>query len=157
MSAGKARIGGSGLTTMTWRGTKLSYMQTLADSTPQPQGAVSPVQPLDEPVPLEIVTPLAVGAGSISLSFFELWNEPAWAQLPGLENTNTLLDVLKTQVTLGEITCRKIIQSPDNSIMRAKVYHGVVVTNIDEGESIQINTMLMPKTVQLGYTYSTLV
>ena len=34
---------------------------------------------------------------------------------------------------------------------------GVVVTNIDEGESIQINTMLMPKTVQLGYTYSTLV
>jgi hypothetical protein len=156
MSASKVRVGGSGLTTMTWRGTKMAYLQTLADSTPQPQGAVSPVQPIDEPVPLEIVTPLAVGAGSISLSFFELWNEPAWAMLPGLEGTNTLLDVLKRQISLGEITCRKIIKSPDG-IMRAKVYHGVVVTNIDEGESIQINTMLMPKTVQLGYTYSTVI
>lgn len=152
----KVRVGGSGFTTMTWRGTRLAYLQTLQDTPPQPVSGAQAVQPIDEPVPLEVVTAHAVGVGTLRMTFFELWNAPVWAQLPGLENTDTLLDVLRRQIQLGEISCRKLIRSP-SGIMRAKVYHNMVVTDIDEGEQVLINTMSLPKTMTMQYTHSTVV
>lgn len=150
----KTRVGGSGFTTMTWKGTRLAYLQTIMDIPPRPVGDPVAVQPIDEPVPLEIVTSMAVGSGQLRCTFFELWNAPVWATLPGLEGTNNLLDVLKRQMSLGEITMRKVIKSP-SGIMRAKVYHGVVVTDIDEGEQINIASMVLPKNMSMMYTYST--
>lgn len=152
----KVRVGGSGFTTMTWRGTRLAYLQTLQDTPPQPVAGAQTVQPIDEPVPLEIVTAHAVGPGTLRMTFFELWNTPVWSQLPGLEGTDTLLDVLRRQIQLGEISCRKLIRSP-GGIMRAKVYHNMVVTDIDEGEQVLINTMSLPKTMTMQYTHSSVV
>lgn len=152
----KVRVGGSGKTAMTWRGTRLAYLQTLQDTPPQPVAGAQVVQPIDEETPLEIVTALAVGAGSLRLTFYELWNVPVWATLPGLEGTNNLLEVLKRQVQLGEITCRKLIESP-SGISRARVYHGCVITDIDEGEQINIGTMTLPKTITLQYVKTTIV
>ncbi|QDF18601.1 hypothetical protein SEA_SKOG_177 [Gordonia phage Skog] len=150
MTESKTRIGGSGYTTMTWRGQRLAYLQTLQDTPPQPVAGAQVVQPIDEETPLEIVTAVAVGAGTLRLTFYELWNEPVWAGLPGLEGTNNLLDVLKRQISLGEISCRKLIKSP-SGVTRARVYHGVVLTDIDEGEQINIGTMTIPKTITLQY------
>ena len=152
----RVRVGGSGFTTMTWRGTRLAYLQTLQDTPPQPVAGAQVVQPIDESVPLEIVTAHAVGPGTLRMTFFELWNAPVWSQLPGLEGTNNLLDVLRRQITLGEISCRKLIRSP-GGIMRAKVFHNMVVTDIDEGEQVLINTMTLPKTMTMQYTHSTVV
>ena len=154
MAEPKTRIGGSGFTTMLYKGSRLAYLQTVVDTPPRGVGDVTPIQPIDEPVPLEIVIPAAVGAGTLQCTFFELWNEPVWSMLPGLEGTNNLLDVLKRQMTTGEITMRKIIKSP-SGIMRAKVYHGVVITDVNEGEQINISTMSLPKTLTMMYTYST--
>ena len=114
------------------------------------------VQPIDEETPLEIVTAMAVGAGTCRLTFYELWNEPVWSRLPGLEGTNNLLDVLKRQIQMGEISCRKMIKSP-LGITRARVYHGCVITDIDEGEQINIGTMTLPKTLTLQYIKTTVV
>ena len=150
----KVRIGGSGYTTMLWRGTRLAYLQNIMEQPPTPMGQVQAVQPLDEPVPLEIVTPLAVGPGQLRCVFYELWNWPVWSSLPGLEATNNLLDVLRRQISLGEISMRKIIKSP-LGIMRAKVYHNCVVTDVDEGEQITITSMTLPKTLTMQYTHST--
>jgi hypothetical protein len=112
------------------------------------------VQPIDESVPLEIVTAMAVGVGTIRCTFYELWNAPVWATLPGLQGTWNLLDVLKRQISLGTVTMSKIIKSP-SGIMRAKVFHNVVVTDIDEGENVNIGTMTLPKTLTFQYCYST--
>lgn len=152
----KTRIGGAGFTTMTFRGTRLAYLQTLQDTPPQPVAGAQVVQAIDDEVPQEIVTSMAVGAGTMRMTFFELWNEPVWSRLPGLDGTNTLLDVLKRQIQLGEISCRKLIKSP-SGITRARVYHGCVLTDIDEGEQINIGTMTIPKTLTMQYVKTTIV
>ena len=152
----KTRVGGSGYTTLTWRGQRLAYLQTLQDTPPQPVAGAQVVQPIDEETPIEIVTAVAVGAGTLRLTFYELWNEPVWSGLPGLEGTNNLLEVLKRQISLGEISCRKLIKSP-SGITRARVFHGCVLTDIDEGEQINIGTMTIPKTITLQYIKTTTV
>lgn len=152
----KTRIGGSGFTTMTFRGTRLAYLQTLQDTPPQPVAGAQVVQPIDSETPIEIVTAMAVGAGSLRMTFYELWNEPVWSRLPGLEGTNNLLDVLKRQIQMGEVTCRKLVKSP-SGITRARVYHGCVLTDIDEGEQINIGTMTLPKTITMQYIRTTTV
>ncbi|AXQ51729.1 hypothetical protein SEA_COLT_120 [Mycobacterium phage Colt] len=152
----KTRIGGSGFTTMTFRGTRLAYLQTLQDTPPQPVAGAQVVQSIDDETPSEIVTAMAVGAGTLRLTFYEVWNEPVWSRLPGLEGTNNLLEVLKRQVALGEVTCRKLIKSP-SGITRARVYHGCVLTDIDEGEQINIGTMTLPKTITMQYIKTTTV
>lgn len=152
----KTRIGGSGFTTMTFRGTRLAYMQTLQDTPPQPVAGAQVVQAIDEAVPQEIVTSMAVGAGTMRMTFYELWNEPVWSRLPGLESTNTLLEVLQRQVQLGEVRCTKLIRSP-SGIFRVRNYHGCVLTDIDEGEQINIGTMTIPKTLTMQYIKTTIV
>ena len=152
----KTRIGGSGFTTMTFRGTRLAYLQTMQDTPPQPVAGAQVVQAIDEATPQEIVTSLAVGAGTLRMTFYELWNEPVWSKLPGLEETNTLLEVLQRQVQLGEVRCTKLIKSP-SGIFRVRNYHGCVLTDIDEGEQVNIGTMTLPKTITLQYVKTTIV
>jgi hypothetical protein len=126
----------------------------MQDTPPTPVATAQAVQPIDESVPLEIVTAMAVGVGTLRCTFYELWNEPVWQMLPGLQGTYTLIDVLKRQVTLGAIVMQKIIKSP-SGIMRARIYHNVVITDIDEGENINIGTMTLPKTLTFQYCYTT--
>lgn len=141
---------------MTFRGTRLAYLQTLQDTPPQPVAGAQVVQAIDEAVPQEIVTSLAVGAGTMRMTFYELWNEPVWSRLPGLEQTNTLLEVLQRQVQLGEVRCTKLIRSP-SGIFRVRNYHGCVLTDIDEGEQVNIGTMTLPKTLTMQYIKTTIV
>lgn len=150
------RVGGSGFTIMLWQGIRMAYMQVMQDTPPTPVATAQAVQPIDEPVPLEIVTSMAVGVGTLRCTFYELWNQPAWAMLPGLEGTQALIDVLQRQVSLGAVTIQKVIKSP-TSIMRTRVYHGVTITDVDQGENVNIGTMTLPKSVTFQYTYSTLV
>jgi hypothetical protein len=62
--------------------------------------------------------------------------------------------VLQAQVGLGAVTMQKVIKSP-TGIMRSKVYHNVVIVDIDEGENVNIGTMTLPKTLTMQYCYST--
>jgi hypothetical protein len=152
----KTRVGGSGFTTLTWQGQRLAWCQSTNDRAPQPVAAAVAVQPMDEKHPVEIVTAQAVGGGTLELTFFELWNAPVWAALPGFEGTDNLLDVLQRQLQMGEITVRKIIKNP-NGPMRVRVYHNCVITDFDESERVEIGTMTMPKTVRIQYTHTSTV
>lgn len=154
MTESKSRIGGSGYTSLLFQGQRLAYLQVIQDTPPTPVATAQAVQPIDEPVPVEIVTAGAVGVGTMRMTFYEKWVSPAWWALPGLEGTNNLLEVLKRQIALGSVTMQKVVRSP-NGIMRARVYHGVVVTDVDEGENINIGTMTLPKTLTAQYTHST--
>jgi hypothetical protein len=149
------RIGGAAWTSFSWQGSVLAWAQTIQDTAPAPVASAQPVQPLDQEHPVEIVTARAVGAGTLRLTMFELWNGPIWQQLPGLSSAATLLDVLKTQVTLGNISCRKIIKKPNGSF-RTKIYFNCVITDADDGESITLSTMTLPKTLSVMYTSYTM-
>lgn len=154
MPQSKVRIGGSGFTVMQWQGTRLAYLQNINDTAPRPVATAEAIQPIDEEHPIEIVTPQAVGPGTLSLQFYELWNAPVWATLPGFEGTNNLLDVLKRQVQMGAITCRKIIKNP-NGTYRTRVYHNCVIVDFDESETVNIGTMTLPKSIRIQYTHTT--
>jgi hypothetical protein len=156
MSVSQARVGGSGYTLMLFQNTALAYLQTLQDTPPTPVATAQAVQPIDQRVPLEIVTAQAVGVGTLRCAFYELWNAPVWSLLPGLAGTTNLLDVLQRQLTLGAITMQKVIQSP-TGIMRGYVYHGVVITDIDQGENINIGTMTIQRTMTFQYCYTTYI
>ena len=151
-----ARVGGSGFTIMLWQGVRMAYLQVMQDTPPTPVATAQAVQPIDEAVPLEIVTAMAVGVGTLRCTFYELWNMPVWAMLPGLEGTQALIDVLQRQVSLGAVTIQKVIKSP-LAVMRVRVYHGITITDVDQGENVNIGTMTLPKSVTFQYTYSTLV
>jgi hypothetical protein len=156
MVASVTRIGGSGFTTMMWNGTRLAYLQVMQETPPAPVASAQAVQPIDQSVPLEIVTAMAVGVGTLKCTFYELWNEPVWAMLPGLQGTYNLLTVLQAQINLGTVTMQKVIKSP-TGFMRSKVFHNIVITDIDEGENVNIGTMTLPKTLTFQYCYSTAV
>jgi hypothetical protein len=138
---------------MMYNGQRMAYLQIINDTQPTPVAQAVAVQPIDEPVPLEIVTAQAVGVGTMRGTFYELWNAPVWADLPGLQGTNTLLDILQRQTGLGAVTLQKVIKAPQG-IMRALVYHATSITDVDAGENINISTMTLPKTITWQYCYS---
>lgn len=156
MAPSATRVGGSGFTTMLYQGLRLAYLQIINDTQPTPVAGAQAVQPIDEPVPLEIVTAQAVGVGTMRGTFYELWNQPVWQMLPGLQGTWTLLDILQRQTSLGSVTMQKVIKAPQGT-MRALVYHATAITDVDVGENITIGTMTLPKTITWQYCYSTAV
>src|ERR1700744_1090038 len=111
MAPSATRVGGSGFTTMLYQGLRLAYLQIINDTQPTPVAGAQAVQPIDEPVPLEIVTAQAVGVGTMRGTFYELWNQPVWQMLPGLQGTWTLLDILQRQTSLGAVTMQKVIKA----------------------------------------------
>ena len=158
------RVGGSGFTVMTWGGATLAYLQTIQDTAPTPVAQAVPVQSISDEFPSEIVTARAVGAGTLRLTFYETWDHAVWEDLlmtghpgksplvPGLVRKNSsLLDVFKQQVLSAAIVITKVIKSP-NGAPRAKVYHNCRITDVDDGEQINISTMIMPKGITVMYT-----
>lgn len=155
MPESQTRVGGHGWTEFSFNGSKLAWLETVDDRAPQPLRGADIIQPLDAMHPVEIVTPRAFGAGTLTLTFREIWNKQVWNELPGLEGAHNLQEVFLQQVNMGNITCRKIIKAPTG--YRAKVYHGCVITSVDESERIDITTMTLPKTITLQYTHFTWV
>jgi hypothetical protein len=150
MAQSITRIGGSGFTTMSWQGQTLAFLQIIQDTAPVPVAQAQAIQPIDSDVPLEVVTAQAVGAGTLKLTFYELWNGPVWSNLPGLGGGTRLLDVLRQQAQGGDISLRKFIRVP-NGGMRTKVYLGCVITDADDGDNVNIGTMTVPKAITVMY------
>ncbi len=70
----RVRVGGSGFTIFTFGGQPITFCQQVSYTSPQPVGGgMSAIQPLDEPYPIEIITPAAAGPGQLVLNLFELF------------------------------------------------------------------------------------
>ena len=150
MAQSLTRIGGSGFTTMSWQGQTLAWLQIIQDTAPVPVAQAQAIQPIDSEVPMEVVTAQAVGAGTLKLTFYELWNAPVWSSLPGLSGAARLLDVLKQQAAGGNISVRKFVRVPNGSV-RTKVYIDCVITDADDGDNVNIGTMTVPKAITVMY------
>ena len=150
MAKSTFRVGG-GYTAFIYNGQPLIYAQTVSETGPQPVNQPTPIQPMDAPYPIEIALPVALQPGMLSISFLEQWNAEVWAQLGGnFATASDLLDVFKAQLAQGEITCVKVINKPDGT-QRKIVYQGCVVVGVTIDETVQINTMTIPKSITIMY------
>lgn len=156
MPTSKTRVVGSGFSVLRWNGQKIAFLENVNDQGQTPVAAPQAVQPLDEPYPIEFAVPRAMNAGNFILTIRELWDRPVWQHLAGLEAAQDLLGVWDVMARMaGTITCQTIIKPPQGNYWRLKTYHNVVITSIDDSESIGIGTVTVAKSIGCSYTHST--
>jgi hypothetical protein len=154
------RVVGSGYTTLEYAGRPIAYLDNFVDSGQRSfagpgGGGVEPIIPLGAQRPIEIVTARVLGPGTITAGIIELWNAPIWYQLSGLAGRRTLIDLWAAlRASPNPVTCRTLI-NPPNSPRRGKVFHGCVITAIDDGETVAIGTLSVTKNIQITYTHHT--
>lgn len=186
----RVRVGGSGFTLFTFGGQPIAFAQQVQHTSPTPVGpGPVAVHPMDEPYPVQVITPAASGMGSLTLNLYELYNSKVWDRLgsrlgyedgaaannspfPGGSNNLTFGDsILAGAVDLVDVFIR-IAEQPAGTVNVVKYirppmlggtqgnpyseeYHGCVITNIIDGESIEVGTMEVIKQVTVAYTHMT--
>jgi hypothetical protein len=183
----RVRVGGI-LTTFTFGGQPIAYCQQVAHQSPQAVGqGASAIQPMDEPYPLEIITPVAAGMGQITLNIFELFGSGGtaskiWdalgASVTGTTDPGNIslgangpfygatdiveIFIRQAQMTPDKLQIVKIIrplQVGGNTAAQTspytEEYNGCVITNVIDGEQIQVATLEVIKQVTIAYRYMT--
>lgn len=157
----RVRVGGSGYTVFAWSGRLLAFANQVAHTSPAPVGpGATPIHPMDEPYAVEMITPAAAGPGSLTLEFFELYGSQVWERLNGLEGAVDIVDIFRKQAAMeNPIRVVKYIRPP---VLRGKrmaayteEYNNAIVTNVVDGETINVGTMEVLKQITIGYTHLT--
>ena len=172
---------GTGYTVLHWPGSAdgkpVKFCTEIADQAPRPTGGGTvDIQPLDAPAPIEIAFSKSAGSGTLTLGVYEEWDYEVWQRIPGYENVgidtsgdrndddddalpqDTIVRILRRSARKGGVQVTKIIKSPGdrgNKNVRKKIYHGCVITNVNDSETITINTMEVTKRIEVKYRYST--
>jgi hypothetical protein len=181
----RVRVGGSGFTAFTFGGQIIAFAQQVSDTSPTPVGpGPVAIHPMDEPYPVQVITPAASGMGSITLNLYELYGAKVWDRLGaavGYEDPNSVGQsstyaslgegILAGAVDLVDVFIR-IAEAPPGTVNVVKYikppllggvvgtpyseeYHGCVITNVIDGESVEVGTMEVIKQVTIAYTYKT--
>lgn len=194
------RRAGSGFTIFTFAGQPIAFCQQVQHTSPRPVGqGASAIQPMDEPYPVEIITPAAAGMGQIVLNLFELFGtngkaSKVWDRLgatlggsssstnpfgspntSGLGNTSNinaigangpfqgLVDIVdifiqQAQLTPQQMQIVQFIRPP--ALVGASTatpyflqYVGCVITDVQDGEQIDVGTLEVVKQITVAYRY----
>lgn len=195
----KVRRGGSAFTIFTFGGQPVSFCQQIAHTSPQPVAPPSAIHPMDEPYPVEILTPAAAGMGQLVLNMYELFGQggrasKVWDRLGATISGGTIASPFGSQsennssqnlslggdgvfnsggkqsVDIVDIFLKQAKAKPEElavvKIIRpfgaggdvqpyTEEYHGCVVTNVVDGEQIEVGTMEVIKQVTVAYRYLT--
>lgn len=190
-SHSRVRTGGSGFTLFTFAGQPIAFAQQIEHVSPQPVAAPVAIHPMDEPYPVQVITPAAAGMGSLTLNLYELYNSKVWdrlgaqagdisdgdafsgvnqfggAQPFGGALLSGAVDIVDIFIRIaaappGSVNVVKYIRPPalggalgGSAGFYAEQYHGCVVTNVTDGEQINVGSMDVIKQVTVGYTYMT--
>jgi len=155
-----ARVGGSGFTWFKFRDHVVAFTQAIAVTSPAPVADPQAIQPLNYRRPVEIVVPRAIGPGTLTCTGIELWNQPVWQRLVGLGDAADLADVFQLMWNAGvaDLQANVVVDPPvgrgSGGRKYVRTYHGIKISNIDDGENIDITTMSLAKTVTFMYTHS---
>lgn len=155
----RARVLGSNYTTFRYAGQNIAYLEQVADSGQRPVGSRTHefVHPLGFDHPAEIVTPRAIGGGTLQLTIRELWHEEVWQQMQGLAGTKDILEVFRRlAATPNYVTCTKIITPPDGQ-KYGKTYHRCVIVDVPDGETFNIEQLSQTKVITVAYTHTSLL
>jgi hypothetical protein len=82
-SYNRVRVGGSGFTAFFFMGQPIAFCEQVSITTGQPVAPATPIQPMDEPYPVQIITPAAAGPGTMVLQLTELYGKKVWDRLGG--------------------------------------------------------------------------
>ena len=146
---------GSSFTHFLYDGQAIAYAEVLRDTGVQPVATHEFIQPIGSEHPIDIVTPRAVGGGSLTVTIRELWHQEVWEQLRGLTGAKSIIEIFERLARTDRyVTCAKIIRPPSGR-QYGKTYHRCVVTAIQDAEEVRISTLSVPKTVTISYTHST--
>ena len=157
----RTRVGGSGFTAFFWRSEPIGFCRQLAHTSPTPVGpGPTPIHPLDEPYPIDIVTPAAQNIGTLTMELYELYNRKVWDQLSVIAGSIDLVNIfIKVAAERNPINLVKVVSPP---VLRGQapktysdVFHNCVITNVEDGETIEIGTMEVTKRISVAYTYMT--
>jgi hypothetical protein len=168
------RTGGSGFTAFHWMGYVIGFAQAVAHTSPQPVAAPVAIQPLDQQYPMAIITPAAVGPGTLQLRMFEMFGSKIWDQIMKITDSidtstagalpqyNDLSEVfLRLSALARPVSCTKMVYPPNAGVRGgrgvrhyADLYHNCVITDIRDDEQIEIGTMDIVKAMTIQYTYS---
>lgn len=165
----RARVGGSGFTVFAWMNKPILFARQISHQSPAPVGpGTVPIHPMDTPYPVELVTPMAATMGTITLELYELYGSNVWERLQSLAGNNKnssngpvdIVGIFKAvSNTSKPITIFKYIRSPS---IRGKPfdtyteeYHNCVVSQVADGETIEVGTMEVLKTMTVNYTHIT--
>lgn len=163
----RARIGGSGFTVFAWGSTPILFARQISHQSPAPVNNTVPIHPMDTPYPTELITPMAATMGTITLELYEMWGSTIWERLPGLgdktpENGGPvdIVGIFKEVSEMGSpITIFKYIRYPSREGKGAgaytEEYHNCVVSQVQNGETIEVGTMEVLKQMVVNYTHST--
>lgn len=167
----RVRVGGSGFTVFTWQGKIIAFARQVAHTSPAPVGpGAVPIHPLDEPFPIEVITPAAQGMGTLTLELYELYGQQIWERLGSESYTGNTAGELAGAVDLVDVFVRQAASpNPINMVKWVRPptlrgrnmepyteeYHRVVITNILDGETIEVGTMEVLKQITVAYTYMT--
>ena len=154
--ARRFRVGGSGFSIFHWKKKPIAFARQVAHVSPAPVGpGAVPIHPLDEPRPVEIITPAAISMGQITIELYELYGRKAWDELADLSGSHDLQEVFMTVAnTANPIDMTKFVFPPRGSRVAdySETYHNCVITNVLDGETIEVGTMEVLKQVTVGYT-----
>ena len=156
MPFSRVRVVGSGFTSFNYQGKPIAFLEDLRDSGQAPGVGPESITPLGARHPIEIVTPRYLAMGTLTMTIRELWDEPVWWQLTGLGQTNDIISVFEVLAQEpSEVTAQLIIKPPGSNVWRGKTYHGVVITGIDDSETVNIGALSVPRTLTAAYTHTT--
>lgn len=178
---GRARVGGSGFTLFRWnwkgadaasvRG--IMFARSVTDQTPAPVGAgTTPIHPMDSTYPEHLITPVATSMGTLTLEVYELLGKTPWGHLEGISSANDLAAILsrvaednsslsvhkhvfKPSNTPGKHRPERTGEASDLIASQTMTYHNCVVSQVMDGETIEVGTMDVLKQIVLNYTHYT--
>lgn len=163
----RARTGGSGFTVFTWDSHPILYARQISHQSPTPVGpGTTPIHPMDTPYPVELITPQATTMGTLTLELYELYGSNVWERLAGLgrnsgEGPVDLVGIFKAIATSeNPVRIFKYIRPPLHGSKRlvdpyTEEYHNCVVSQLVDGETIEVGTMEVLKQMVINYTHIT--
>jgi hypothetical protein len=159
-------------------GYNIELLAEFSDTPGRPVGSFQSIQPIGYRYPIEIVTPYAQGAGTLTLRFWEEWGKDGWVS--GFSRDGSIVEggpwlnswtaadgssmdagrpidfvqVMEAQRKNGEhCIVKKVELGGDGEVARVKVYENCVITDVTStSASVRNDTMDSQCTVTMQYT-----
>lgn len=167
----KFRVGGSGFTAFQWQGQIIGFAQGVNHRSPQAVANWVAIQPMDKRYPVQVITPAALGPGTLVISLFERYNSKVWDEMMNITMAaanisipsggfNDLVQIFIALAALNTpITCVKVINPPAlqgdadaTKSLYGDVFHNCIITDVRDDEQIDITKMEVIKNLTITYT-----
>jgi hypothetical protein len=160
----QSRVVGSGFTTLTFGAKTIAFMEGFDDSGQgTPAFGPQPVYSIGNRYADEIVTSRVMAPGTLTVTLREVWHEAAWRtilQTFGITATdaagaNDILDAYDLMDAAGvsaALSATMVIKNPNpGGGVRGKVYTGLTITAIDDGETVTVGGLNVARRITFMY------